>query len=574
MRLCINPLLISEMSSGQKRVGCLKELLEKTFIVFFLIASSWKAECTRHSPLYDCLCGKLKPSKIVFPGDSTFPLATLTYNLAIKHNATGIVYPSAPDDVAEAVKCASRFGVPLVARSGGHSYASFSSSSGSLIIDVTNFKEFSFSSNHVGEVDEAVKIGAGLRFVDGFLFCPFFARNTQTSLHTTRLGDLELALQPHERALAHGGCPYIGVSGHASCGGFGVGSRMWGLFLDQVLQLEVVTANGTILTTSEKAYPDLFFAMRGAGSSFGIITSLTLRTHAAPRKVIQFEISYRLQDPKTTAAVLHHFQSWALHLAPPRLSIGWSVDLTPQPQYHYSRKRELVWRLRGSYFGNSGRLKRMLKELTDGFNISPEEETTQHFNWLKSVEARARHATLSSSGINPSNNNATYYAKSHIIRECDLLRYEDWLEFTIKIYSIIFTGRFSPKFSGFLELDLIGGSYEGQPTGVKHFSSSTSSFGPRDALLLFQIGGYGPNDTDKSHLEGMMALKKWAQLLYENVGGGQKEMTGYNCYIDSEFSAERAHREYFGAVKTEKLKEMKLDWDPKGLFHNPHTFSI
>jgi FAD/FMN-containing dehydrogenase len=126
-------------------------------------------------------------SKIVFPGDLSYPLSTLTYNLAIQHNSSAIVYVSDAKDVSKAIKCASKFRVPVVARSGGHSYASFSSSPQGLIIDVTNLKDFSFATNHVGEVGEMVTFGAGLR-----------------------LGDLDMALEEHERAVPHGVCPYVG----------------------------------------------------------------------------------------------------------------------------------------------------------------------------------------------------------------------------------------------------------------------------------------------------------------------------------------------------------------------------
>lgn len=145
-----------------------------------------------HASFRDCLLSELGrlnsfSSKTVLPGDISYPLSTLTYNLAIQHNSSAIVYVSTAKDVSKAIQCASNFRVPVVSRSGGHSYASFSSSPNGLIIDVTNLKDFSFETNGVGKVGELVTFGAGLR-----------------------LGDLDMALQPHERAIPHGVCPYVG----------------------------------------------------------------------------------------------------------------------------------------------------------------------------------------------------------------------------------------------------------------------------------------------------------------------------------------------------------------------------
>ncbi len=81
--------------------------------------------------------------------------------------------------------------------------------------------------------------------------------------------------------MAHGTCPYVGIGGHAGQGGFGLPSRAWGLFADQVTNIEIVTADGAILNASTTENTDLFWAAMGAGSNFGIITKFTTVTHNA-----------------------------------------------------------------------------------------------------------------------------------------------------------------------------------------------------------------------------------------------------------------------------------------------------
>ncbi|PLW50268.1 hypothetical protein PCASD_01709 [Puccinia coronata f. sp. avenae] len=479
-----------------------------------------------HVSFRDCLrseVGQLDSfsSKIVFPGDLSYPLSTLTYNLAIQHNSSAIVYVSDAKDVSKAIKCASKFRVPVVARSGGHSYASFSSSPQGLIIDVTNLKDFSFATNHVGEVGEMVTFGAGLR-----------------------LGDLDMALEEHERAVPHGVCPYVGVSGHATCGGFGPTSRMWGLFSDHIVELEVVTANGTIVQASEKTNPDLFFAMRGAGPSFGIITSLTLRTHQAPRRVILFEMNFRFPNTDVAADTLHHFQSWGLKSAPSQMGLRWVVNLK-NTAVTGPKGIPLDWSLRGTFLGHSARFNRTLNKLTSGFRVKGDLVKLERLDWLESVQALGGNRPLSSEGINPSNSNASYYAKSFIVRDVSPMSYSQWTTFTKRLHGIASGIKKTQQLDWFISIDLMGGRYQGQETGVRGSGSKTSSFGPRDALLLFQMGGYGPKGASLDHGRLMDLTTGISNQVYDSLGGGRKELTGFNCYVDSEFSADRAHREYF-----------------------------
>lgn len=74
-----------------------------------------------------------------------------------------------------------------------------------------------------------------------------------------RLGDLALALNDHGRAIPHGRCTYVGIGGLAGHGGFGYTSRMWGLTLDVIDSVEVVLADGSILTASERENAELFW---------------------------------------------------------------------------------------------------------------------------------------------------------------------------------------------------------------------------------------------------------------------------------------------------------------------------
>ena len=160
-----------------------------------------------------------------------------------------IAQPLDAHDVARAVDWARTSGVHIAARSGGHSYGGYCTTTG-VVVDLSRL-----ASVHVGSGTAAIGPGA-------------------------RLGDIYDALDRHGRAIPAGTCPTVGIGGHALGGGFGLASRAWGLASDNLVSLQVVTADGRIRTADAHRASDLFWACRGGGGgNFGIVTSLVFRTH-------------------------------------------------------------------------------------------------------------------------------------------------------------------------------------------------------------------------------------------------------------------------------------------------------
>lgn len=208
-----------------------------------------------------------------------------------------IVYPTDAADVASAVECATSAGYAIAARSGGHSYASSSTgqSNGSLVIDLGAFRAV------VVHADGTATVGAG-----------------------NRLGDVALALASNGRAIPHGTCPRVGIGGHASLGGFGLPSRMWGLTLDSVLAVDLVLPNSSIRTNESD--PDILYAIRGAAPAFAIITSFHFRTFAVPAKPITaFAFSYSPTDARTVSHAFSAFQSFGAGDVPPEISLAFKM---------------------------------------------------------------------------------------------------------------------------------------------------------------------------------------------------------------------------------------------------------
>jgi FAD/FMN-containing dehydrogenase len=161
----------------------------------------------------------------------------------------GIARCASAEDVRTCLLWVRANGVPLVARSGGHSYAGFSTTTG-LMLDLSPMNAVAYDA------------GTGLARLGGG------ARNA----------DIYTNLRPLGRAVTHGRCLGVGVAGLTLGGGIGFSQRLHGLTCDQLVETEVVTAAGDVLRCSASENADLFWACRGGGGgNFGINTSLTFQ---------------------------------------------------------------------------------------------------------------------------------------------------------------------------------------------------------------------------------------------------------------------------------------------------------
>lgn len=168
-------------------------------------------------------------------------------------------------DVAAAVDFARVHRLRLAVRGGGHSYKGTSNAAGSLLVWTRRMSEATLHEAFVpqgsaGAPLPAVSLGAGAIWLQAY------------DAVTTRAG----------RYVQGGGCTTVGVAGLVQGGGFGSFSKRYGTAASSLLEAEVVTADARIRVASDTSEPDLFWALKGGGAGFGIVTRLTLRTHPLP----------------------------------------------------------------------------------------------------------------------------------------------------------------------------------------------------------------------------------------------------------------------------------------------------
>ena len=203
-----------------------------------------------------------------------------------------------PADVAETIALARRLGMETVSRSGGHCFAGRSSTRG-ILIDVGPMRSVSVA-------DGIATVGAG-----------------------AQLGEVYDRLEPLGLTIAAGACPSVGIAGLTLGGGLGILGRKYGLTSDQLVQTEVVLADGRVLECDENRNADLFWALRGAGGGqFGVVTSFAFRTVPADDVTC-----FKLVWPDVHAAgLIESWQEWAPS-APDELAasllLNASADLEP-----------------------------------------------------------------------------------------------------------------------------------------------------------------------------------------------------------------------------------------------------
>ncbi|KAJ7121243.1 glucooligosaccharide oxidase [Mycena crocata] len=315
--------------------------------------------------------------KIETSQNPTWPASTTPFNTRFHYSPNAIVYPTETIDVSKAIQCAVKFGLQVSPLSGGHSYSAsgYGSQNGTLVIMFRDMAQISYQPS------------------DG----------TATVQPGARLGDVALELDnKYGRALAHGVCPYVGIGGHTGFGGWGFASRNWGLMIDQVVGADLVLANGTVMHASNTKHPDLFWAIRGAAPSFGVITQYTFQTHPAPASVVRYSYSFANPDlsPDKFAALLSSYQTWGFN-APKELGIEANVWQGGQ-----------VVEIGGYYMGTLTEFNLLSVSLLQATG-SPNGTYVQERSWLAALTEVNGGYPLSTEGT--PDGHVTFFAKSLVV---------------------------------------------------------------------------------------------------------------------------------------------------------------
>src|SRR5690242_14431129 len=184
------------------------------------------------------------PERVIAPGDSEYEQARTTFYGGIDKRPAVIIRVANTDEIAHVIAFARDTGMELAIRSGGHSVVGHCVSDGGIVLDLSQMRDL--------QID-----------VDGRFA---WAEPGLTA------GEFTKAVGAHGLATGFGDTGSVGIGGITLGGGVGYLVRKFGLTIDDLLAAEMVTADGQLLYVDEKSHPDLFWALRGGGGNFGVVS--------------------------------------------------------------------------------------------------------------------------------------------------------------------------------------------------------------------------------------------------------------------------------------------------------------
>jgi FAD/FMN-containing dehydrogenase len=207
---------------------------------------------------------------LCLPGEPGYDQARTIWNAMIDRRPAIVVRAAGVNDVMRAVNFAGKHHLQLAVRGGGHNIAGNAVCEGGLMLDLTPMK-----SVRVNPIKRTVRVEPGVT-----------------------LGELDRETQAFGLAMPVGINSTTGVAGLTLGAGFGWISRTFGLSIDNLISADVVTADGKLIHASEASDPDLFWAIRGGGGNFGVVTSFEFKLHPVGPEVLSGLVIHPIAQAK------------------------------------------------------------------------------------------------------------------------------------------------------------------------------------------------------------------------------------------------------------------------------------
>lgn len=539
----------------------------------------------------------------LFPDSPDYAKYAQSYNRVFSYQPAVICIPHTEEHVSSAVVTARAHGLKVQARGGGHSYAAYSAGGkdGSLIVDMRRFDGVELIPPPLSPPPPAPPAAAAEAAA---------TEEADTTVATVgagvRLGRLAGELCRHNntgrgRAVPHGTIQNVGVAGHFSHGGYGYQSRAWGLALDSIRALDVVLADGRRVHVAmpgsdgqgeqeeqeEEDHGDLFYALRGAADSFGIITRFYLATQPAPKRVVLFsyDIAGVVDNVDVATAAFLHLQQVVQDGATVDRNLSFGIYI-----------HEGAWTIWGVYLGEQAHFETHIgPNLLGGFTQHAVETKSlvQSLPWLDCL------AWFSASHSNDATHEAfdTFYASSVVVPESAPLSAPVAREYfgamrdasrDILAATGTATGPSpspSPSQAWYAVINLHGGA----DSQINRVAPEASAFTHRDSLWVAQHYGHSVNHRPPLLESTKAVVRRLTDVLRNGVAasaasaasaaglgaeaviGLQREVGAEPNYHDPDMARDVAHRLHYGEAATRRLAAIKARWDPEEVFWNPQS---
>lgn len=450
---------------------------------------------------------------LVLPNNAAYAADALLYNAKfVDLHPSAIAYCANADDVARCVAFTTAHEMAIAARSGGHSYAGYSSCAG-LVVDVSRLSSIS-----VDPRANTATVGAGAKLIDVYN-----------------------AIGRAGRLLPGGSCPTVGIAGLALGGGIGVFGRKYGLTSDNLRSLRVVTADAREITASETEHADLLWASRGGGGgNFGIATSFAFTVHPTPEIAL-----FTLQYPwAAAAAMLEAWQHW-VGAAPDEL---WSdCQLLSQGAAGY------LAQISGVYCGPTSALESLLGALQRAIGSAPSYRVVGSSQYIAAMAIEAGCAGLSVAACHLAAQDpagrlqrSAYSAKSSYV---DAPMSSARVSLMLDAVEALYHG--APTVGGGLAFDAYGGA-------INRVAPDATAFVHRDKLAGIQATYSWSSATPPSEIAAGAQWLSWLGTSVFDPAAG-----AYQNYIDP--TLVNWATAYYGSNLT-RLERVKAAYDPQDRF--------
>ncbi|HEY1388224.1 MAG TPA: FAD-binding oxidoreductase [Ktedonobacterales bacterium] len=439
--------------------------------------------------------------QIVLPGDADFEEARRVHWVSSATPAM-VVRAASTSDVAATIAFAREHSLELAVRSGGHSLACYGIVEGSVVLDLSPMKTIELDIN-----TRIARLGTGLTW-----------------------DEVAAALHPHGLGLSSGDNATVGIGGLALGGGIGWFARKYGLTIDHIRSIEVVTADGQVVTASATEHPDLFWALRGGGGNFGVATSFEVETHPAGM-VYGGAIFY---DASEAATVLPAYARYAASAPDEMTSMALVMAAPPAPFIPSDLQGKPVIGIALIYSGDFEEgnrvvdpLRKLGTPLVDIVGPMPYPAIFQFTD------------------------DASVYGIRQYTRSVMVDTVDDEL-----LSVLLASGAAAvPSEHALFQVRMLGGA-------VKRGDVSGAAFAQRDrgALLLAVVYGYDEADTER-HVA-------WTDRLYEAM-----RPFGTGAYLGFMMGdGQERIGEVYPPATMERLRQVKRRYDPTNVFH--HNLNI
>jgi UDP-N-acetylenolpyruvoylglucosamine reductase len=234
--------------------------------------------------------------EVVWPGDRGYDPARAVFNGMIDRRPLVVIRCMDASDVVRCIRLAGRHGLPLSVRGGGHGVAGHAVGAGAVMLDLSGLKAL-----RLDPATRTVRAGPGLT-----------------------LGEFDRATQAFGLATTLGVVSVTGIAGLTLGGGLGWLNGRYGLACDNLISVDVATADGRLLRASAQENEELFWGIRGGGGNFGVVTSLEYQLHP-----VDLVLAGGLSYPAQVASRVLRFYDDFVKSAPDELSTAASLGLTP-----------------------------------------------------------------------------------------------------------------------------------------------------------------------------------------------------------------------------------------------------